>query len=237
MTFPDFSHEQKIWGLGYTYIIGVDEVGRGAFAGPVVAAAVVIKQNQQANLKDLGINDSKKVSPRRRLNLMRLIKRQTAYALGTVNIATINRVGIAKATTIAMRQAIARVLKKLYFDSTIVSRKYKSYPKSFLFVDAFYVKYVAGIGLKNQKAIVHGDEKSVAIAAASIVAKVHRDKFMMKLDRRYHTYNWGKNKGYGTREHREAIKLHGLTKHHRKKFTRNLLVQKESEFFPMLPNS
>ena len=88
----------------------------------------------------------------------------------------------------------------------------------FLLIDAFFIPYVRGLRRKNQQAIINGDEKSFSIAAASIIAKVERDKEMLRFSRKYPKYGWGRNKGYGTRQHQEALKEFGITRHHRKAF-------------------
>ncbi|MCL4387388.1 ribonuclease HII, partial [Patescibacteria group bacterium] len=124
----------------------------------------------------------------------------------------INKVGIGKATQMAVRKVIK-----------IIQSKVKDEHKLFVLMDAFYIRYLRGVGLRNQKAIVKGDEKSLSIAAASIVAKVKRDGLMEKLDRDYPVYNWKMNKGYGTLDHRTAIKKNGKTKHHRDAFVKNVV--------------
>lgn len=115
--------------------------------------------------------------------------------------------GIGRATQMAMRQAITGLWPK----------------PDFLLIDAFYIPYVKSLRRKNQKAIIHGDQKVFSIAAASIIAKVYRDKLMRKLAGRYKVYGWDRNKGYGTCEHREAIKKYGLTRFHRKVFCKGCI--------------
>lgn len=198
-------------------VIGVDEVGRGAFAGPVVAAAASLKLPKKLKLLTsiscLGIDDSKKLSPLKREKLVKEIKKYFYWGIGEGSVVEINRLGIVKATEKAMRRAVKQLLylKKLKL------------LKTFVLVDAFYVKYIPGVGLKNQKAIIHGDQKSISIAAASILAKVYRDILMQKLALRYGKYHWEKNKGYGTKEHREVIRRYGATKLHRRKFVESWL--------------
>ncbi len=218
---PNFSEETKLWNKGNKYIIGVDEVGRGAFAGPVTVAAVVFK-SETGEINGFGINDSKLLKPSAREKLSELIKNTCAsYSIATVGVPIINRVGIGKATRIAFRKAIASIMYK------VESSKYKkdkdtkyilSNTKYYLLVDGFHIKYVKRIGLKNQKAIIKGDRISISIAAASIIAKVERDELMRKLSKRYPQYGFGKHKGYGTKAHQAAIKKHGLSKLHRKSF-------------------
>lgn len=230
MNKPDFSYERSLAKRGYTLIIGVDEVGRGAFAGPVVASAVVFKtiQNSELIIQNCGIDDSKRLRPKERQILAKIIKDNAIqFAVAEVGVGTINRIGIGKATEKAMRKAVLRVM----LNSPALPRGRFQHPmeipkqvrddrevRPFLLVDAFYVKYVTGIGLKHQKAIVKGDQKSISIAAASILAKVYRDRLMKRLGKKYKRYNWGKNKGYGTSDHQQAIKKFGITKYHRRVF-------------------
>lgn len=200
-------------------MVGIDEVGRGAFAGPVVVGAVIFpKQITEIN----GVNDSKLLKPRLREQLAREIKEKVlAWDVTEVGVRVINRVGIARATAKAMRKTISDLARK-------------GYPPDFVLVDYFYIPYLRGLGLKNphksasggsrgrQKAIKNGDQKSFSIAAASILAKVHRDKIMRSLGRkpRYKVYGWGRNKGYGTKFHQKAIKKYSLTRFHRKQFVK-----------------
>lgn len=208
---PDFSSEKKLWRKGFKVVAGVDEVGRGSFAGPVVTGAVVFRPDSRVReylSEQIRIDDSKRLTPKQREKACAWIKENAlSWGVGEASVSQINRLGIVKATQIAFRKAI---------------------PKSridFLLIDAFYVPYVKGLRRKNQLAIIHGDAKSVSIAAASIVAKVYRDKLMTDLSKRteYRKYRWSENKGYGTLAHRNAIKKHGLTRLHRKDFVRKLV--------------
>ncbi len=210
MSLPDFAYEKKLWKKGFSAIGGIDEVGRGSFAGPVVAGCVVFSKKVGMNFLDEGvkINDSKKLTETAREKAdMWIRKNALTWGIGEASVATINRIGIVKATEIAFRKAIKSANKK---GSNI----------DFLIIDAFYIPYVKGLKRKNQKAIIKGDTKSVSIAAASIIAKVYRDKLMVKLsrNRKYKKYGWETNKGYGTKDHRDAIKHQGITKFHRVKF-------------------
>ncbi len=215
MFVVDFSFEKRIW-QRKKLAVGVDEVGRGALAGPVLAAAVIwpkLTKTKEQEILSVGINDSKKLKPRQREKLAYFIKKNClAWGIGQSSVAKINRLGIVKAVQKAMRQAVAEAQKRL-----------KKKTPLFLLVDAFHVKYVPGIRLKNQKPIIKGDQKSISIAAASIIAKVDRDKTMVKLSPRYPKYNWGRNKGYGTKIHRQAIKKFGATRWHRKQYIINWL--------------
>jgi ribonuclease HII len=247
MTKPDFSHEKDLWQKGYRFVIGVDEVGRGAFAGPVVAAAAAVSSIKKADIPNtkyvildtifsLGINDSKKLSAKKRESLEKEIKKYFYYGIGEVSVGFINSYGLTKATEKAMRQAVVRLMYQIRNGisnainsprgcANALSRGGGSITKDFiekikpyLLLDTFHVKYVPVVGLSHQKAVPSGDQKSISIAAASILAKVYRDNFMVKLSSQHPKYHWEKNKGYGSREHRETIAQFGITKHHRKKF-------------------
>lgn len=217
MKFPDLSYEIELWKKGYI-VIGVDEVGRGAFAGPLYVGGVVFAQvanNERTNyLLSLGINDSKKLRPNQRKLLSKIIQKESlAYHISSIEVAQINRIGIGKATFIAMRDVVKCLRENL--------RDQKNLPAGrqvFVLVDGFYIKYLKGLGFKNQKGIVHGDEISLSIAAASIIAKVSRDNHMEKLSAKYPHYGWGRNKGYGTNFHRKALAEFGPTRLHRKAF-------------------
>lgn len=213
--WPDFSAEKYYWERGHL-VIGVDEVGRGAWAGPVVAGAAAIFNLKFEIFKDIGIDDSKRLTAERKEELARIINKNAAVGIGEVGVGFINRFGIVRATEKAMRLAIKNLIAGITVDQI---------PKRnvFVLVDAFHVKYIPGVGLANQKAFVKGDQKSISIAAASIVAKVYRDRLIKKLARKnkkYRNYLWEENKGYGTSAHQRAIKKHGLTRLHRKAFVK-----------------
>lgn len=221
---PDFKEEKKLWKIELGLVIGVDEVGRGAFAGPVVAGAVAF--SARGPNPTVKIDDSKRLNPLQRKKSAKWIKKYClAYGIGEVGVRVINRLGIGKATEMAMRRAIASLL-----NCSIVKKNnngaMKQFNNCFVLVDAFHIKYLRGIGLKNQKAIKKGDQKSISIAAASILAKVYRDNLMQKLTKKYKEYHWGKNKGYGTKKHQEAILKNGSTTLHRKKFVETFLRNK-----------
>ena len=212
-----------LWKQKYL-VIGIDEVGRGAFAGPLVVGAVVfdgtMNRERTNYLLSLGINDSKKLSSEKREQLSKLIKKHALFhAVATINVKTINRVGIGKATQMAVRKVVLRIKTK---DDKQNAKYVMLNTKYYLLIDAFYVKYIHGVGLKNQKAIVHGDELSLSIAAASIIAKVYRDNLMSKLSEQYPRYAFHKHKGYGTKDHRAAIMQFGKTVIHREVFVRSL---------------
>ena len=215
MTYPDFSHETELWKRGYV-VIGIDEVGRGAFAGPLFVGGVVFSPTMNDErityLLSLGINDSKKLSANRRKLLSKVIQKESlAYHIGAINVAQINRIGVGKATFHAMRDVVRNLLLKV------------GGAKTFVLVDGFYVKYIKNIGLKNQRGIVHGDGISLSIAAASVIAKVARDEHMINLSAKHPQYHFDKNKGYGTLFHRNALIVHGPTRLHRRDFIENFI--------------
>lgn len=197
---PTFYEEQLLWQKGYNNIAGVDEVGRGCFAGPVVAAAVILPQEFTSSKP---INDSKKLSVKTRTELAEVIKKQAiAYAIAEISVEVINAIGIGQATQQAFAKAIMELPKQ---------------PQHIL-IDAFYIN---SLPKENQKPIVHGDGISISIAAASIIAKVYRDELMKKLHLKYVQYDFGTNKGYGTKAHQEAIRKYGLCDLHRTSFDLN----------------
>ena len=228
MNLPDFSFERQAHKKGYNVVAGVDEVGRGSFAGPVVAGVVAFKDGvlplgspksippaNKLGAPYLGppasrhpsiiINDSKRLNAKQRELASFWVKRNAlACGIGKASVGQINKFGIKKASEIAFRKAIKNCGIEI----------------NYILIDAFYVPYVRGLRRKNQKPIIKGDTKSISIAAASIIAKVYRDKLMTKLsnNRKYKKYGWDKNKGYGTLIHRNAIQKYGLTRLHRKKF-------------------
>ncbi len=214
MELPNFAYEKKFWKKGYRLIAGCDEVGRGCFAGPVVAGAVVFPKDLEID-KEIVINDSKQVKPRKREKSSLWIKKNAlSWGIGEVSVSVINRLGMGKATQMAFRQAINKANNRLNGSKI-----------DYLLIDAFYIPFTKSLRRKNQKPIIKGDTKSLSIAAASIIAKVYRDKIMLTLSKKpnFKKYGWGRNKGYGTREHQEAIKKHGLTRHHRKAFVATML--------------
>lgn len=205
MFLPNFNFEKRLWRAGHRLVAGIDEVGRGAFAGPIVVSSVIFPKKI---LEIDGINDSKLLKPRMRETLAREIKEKAlAWDVTEVGVGVINRVGIGKATQKAMRKTVKDLGRK-------------GFKPDFVLIDYFYIPYLQGIGRQRQRGIKHGDQKSFSIAAASILAKVYRDQIMRSLARnpRYKKYLWGKNKGYGTKVHLEAILRYGLSRYHRKKF-------------------
>ena len=179
----------------FGYVCGIDEVGRGPLAGPVVAAAVILSKNCQI----LYLNDSKKLSEKKREELYEVImKEAVAVGIGMASPNRIDEINILQATYEAMREAISKL----------------SIMPSVLLNDAVTIPEVT----IPQVPIIKGDAKSVSIAAASIIAKVTRDRLMVEYDKMLPGYGFAKNKGYGTAEHIEGLKEHGATLIHRKTF-------------------
>ena len=178
-------------------IIGVDEVGRGCLAGPVFAAAVIL--NDSINKKD--IIDSKKISFEKRILLSKYIRKNSVYTTGMANVDEIDKINILNASLLSMQRAL---------------NKLKPGPYNIAYVDGLFAPKNIRVKCKT---FVRGDEKITSIAAASIIAKVTRDLFMIKLAKKYPKYNWHKNFGYGTQEHKLALKKFGVTKFHRKSFS------------------
>jgi ribonuclease HII len=189
------SFENKARESGYRIIAGIDEAGRGPLAGPVVAAAVILPPGYEHP----EINDSKKLSARQRASLCEVIERDAvSIGIGVVEAPVIDAVNILQATLAAMRDAVLEL----------------SPPPDYLLIDG-----LNRIDLTiHQKTIVRGDSLSLSVAAASIVAKVSRDRLMEMYHRQFPQYNFLHNKGYGTREHREAILKFGRSKIHRRSF-------------------
>ena len=175
-------------------IAGVDEVGRGCLAGPVVAAAVIL--NKKINLKLLV--DSKKINFQNRLKIVEYIKSNSHFSIGMASVEEIYKINILKASLLSMKRAINKLKIK----------------PSLILIDGPYTPE----GINNCKAIVKGDEKIKCISAASIVAKVYRDLLMIKLSKKFNYYAWERNFGYGTKAHMNGLKKFGTTSHHRKGF-------------------
>ena len=173
---------------------GVDEVGRGCLAGPVVSAAVILKKSIDLSL----LKDSKKITFKNREKVSEHIKNNSLYSIGVASVNEILNLNILQASLLSMKRAIERLTVK---------------PGLTLIDGNFAPK-----GLKNYKTIINGDEKIKVISAASIIAKVYRDHFMIKLSKKFSNYAWDRNFGYGTKAHLEGLKKFGVTSHHRKGF-------------------
>ena len=173
---------------------GVDEVGRGCLAGPVVSAAVILKKGIDLKL----LKDSKKITFNKREEISEHIKNNSYYAIGIASVEEILNLNILQASLLSMKRAIDRLAVR---------------PNLTLIDGNFAPK-----GLKNYKTIVNGDEKIKVISAASIVAKVYRDRFMIRLSEKFSNYAWERNFGYGTKDHLKGLRKFGITSHHRKGF-------------------
>jgi len=176
----------------YKSFCGCDEVGRGPIAGPVVACSVIVNDEFIS-----GVNDSKKISLKKREILSELITSKYTYALGEASVKEIEEINILNATILAIKRAIASLPKTP--EVMLIDGNMK-------FLNPRYIN------------IIKGDQKSYSIACASIVAKVYRDNLMKKLSVEYPEYGWDHNAGYGTKKHIDAINKFGITKHHRKNF-------------------
>lgn len=192
--------ENEAYARGYKYVCGVDEAGRGPLAGPVFAAAVILPRGCVID----GVNDSKKLTEKKREQLYSKIKEQSlAYCVASASVDEINEINILNATFLAMTRAVSGLQVKA----------------DFALVDGNRLPSLE----IDEKAVVKGDALSESIAAASILAKVERDHFMLKLANDYPIYEFEKHKGYGTKLHIEMIKKYGASNVHRKTFLKKIL--------------
>ena len=201
---PDYSYEKAAETSGFKLICGVDEAGRGPLAGPVCAAAVILPQDLEIE----GLNDSKKLSEKKREQLFDIItEKAVAYCVAYGTLEEIEEKNILQATFLAMNRAIEGLEQKADFD----------------LIDGNKIP----LGIKiPAAAIVKGDAKSMSIAAASILAKVSRDRLLMEYDKKYPEYQFAKHKGYGTKLHTDLIKEYGPCEIHRLSFLKNILGDK-----------
>ncbi|WIF94622.1 ribonuclease HII [Caminicella sporogenes] len=191
--------ENELYNQNYNLIAGIDEAGRGPLAGPVVAAAVILPKDKLI----FGINDSKKIPEKKRYKLYDIINEVAIdVGIGIVDNEIIDKINIFNATKLAMKKAVLSLKNK----------------PDFLLIDALKL---TDINIK-QKEIVKGDSLSISIAAASIVAKVTRDRIVIEYEKKYPGYGFKNHKGYGTKEHYKAIKEFGITPFHRKTFLKSL---------------
>jgi len=197
---PSFNIEKELLTKNYELVFGMDEVGRGSFAGPLVASAVCFK-HQLSNDWFHEINDSKLLTAQKREYLSKLISMNAECFTEIIDVKTINEIGIGKCNILIFENLISKILSKYNNENTYFLIDGRNSFKSI-----------------NTRFIVKGDNTSISIAAASIIAKVYRDNLMNDLSATYEGYNFAKNKGYGTKFHREAIKKHGLSRIHRKSF-------------------
>lgn len=195
MTGPDFSYEQALLDQGIWPVAGTDEVGRGPLAGPVVAAAAIL---DPANIPD-GLNDSKKLSAKRRDALFEIIRASCIWCVAEASVEEIDALNIYHASHLAMCRAVSGLHAKVQH----------------VLVDGNKIP----VDMPGKAtAIVKGDGKSQSIAAASILAKVTRDRHMVALSQQYPGYGWETNAGYPTKSHICALEQHGVTPHHRRTF-------------------
>lgn len=203
-------YERDLRTKGFRYIAGVDEVGRGPLAGPVVAAAVVLPEDFDV----LGVDDSKKLTEKKREALYdEIVEKALCWGIGRRDNFVIDEVNILQATKLAMAEAIENAGQML-FDRT-------GEEIDFVLFDAMEIQAVR----KPQMSLIKGDSKSVSIAAASIVAKVTRDREMIQLDQVYPGYGFASNKGYGTKAHYQGLRENGITSVHRRSFLKNFDVR------------
>lgn len=195
-----YEFEKQALGEGFKNICGVDEAGRGPLCGPVCAAAVILPIDCEIE----GINDSKKLSEKKREQLFDIIKEKAiAYSIQMVDAKTIDEINILQATFLAMRNAVEGLSVKA--DLALIDGNGKP-----------------GLSIE-ERTIVKGDAKSVSIAAASILAKVSRDRYMLEADKKYPEYQFAKHKGYGTKLHYEMIEQYGICDEHRRTFLKKIL--------------
>lgn len=197
--------EKTLWNQNITSVVGIDEVGRGCLAGPLVVSGVVFPRDHQPIE---GVNDSKVLSPNKRIELAEQIKKKAfCWSTAFVEVEVINRIGISPAFT----QAIEAVIQDLTSCDVVL-------------LDGKYTPKLPSYSSLPIQAIVKGDAHCYSIAAASILAKVERDRYMEELSFEFPKYGWSQNKGYGTKRHRDSIIKFGVTKHHRHLFIRKVLA-------------
>ena len=198
--------EEELYADGIQYIAGIDEVGRGPLAGPVVAAAVILPKDFAV----LGVDDSKKLTEKKREELFDLIMEcAVCCGIGIIDNKVIDEVNILEATKLAMKQAIAKLEIK----------------PEYILIDALTLKDIT----TPQRGIIKGDSLSISIAAASIIAKVTRDRMMDEYHQEFPFYAFDQNKGYGTKAHYEGIEGYGICELHRKSFLKNILEDRKEK--------
>lgn len=196
----NYDFEKQAIADGYKLVCGIDEAGRGPLCGPVCAAAVILPLDCEIE----GINDSKKLSEKKREMLFDIItEKAIAYAVYMADAQTIDRINILQATFLAMRNAVEGLSVKP--DVALIDGNGKP-----------------GLDIE-ERTVVKGDAKSVSIAAASILAKVSRDRYMLEMDKQYPEYQFAKHKGYGTKLHYEMLAEHGVSPIHRRTFLKKIL--------------
>lgn len=225
MQFPSFKNEILLLEQGAHFVAGCDEVGVGPVAGPVVAAACIIKPEciglyRSKNKWYYRVRDSKTINEKEREALVsEIIDHCVAYGTGEADPATIDEINIHQATLLAMKSAVESMLQKIQQGSA------QDLNIHLLIDGRFVVKNLNSGNVEvKQKAVVDGDAKVLSISAASIIAKVHRDKILKEYDLKMPQYGFAKHKGYNTKEHRQAIIANGITDFHRRSFLKNIMA-------------
>jgi len=226
MKYPNFREEKKLYKKGYKMVVGIDEAGRGPLAGPVVACAFIKVEDGPLPF----VQDSKKLSAKKREKIYEILKKNPGveWGIGRVSEKVIDKINILEATKLAMKRAVKNLErnleKKLEKDkfSKVHDREF-TMNNGFLIIDGnFGIDCLQGLkGLRcsyAQKSIIKGDQKVFSVAAASIVAKVYRDRMMLRYHKKYPEYRFDKHKGYGTELHRNLINKKGFCNIHRKSF-------------------
>lgn len=206
MKTPNFCEEKKLWKKGYKMVVGLDEAGRGPLAGPVVAAAVAVFDYKKVKIK--GVKDSKQLMPEQRENIYNILIRHKdiKWGIGIVSEKIIDKINILQATKLAMQKAI----KNLNPDFLLIDGNFK--------LDLRRAAFAEGFGEPKQKSVVKGDQKVFSISAASIIAKVTRDRIMQKYHKKYPEYGFLQHKGYPTKAHFASLQKFGPCQIHRKSF-------------------
>ncbi|MBR3817616.1 MAG: ribonuclease HII [Clostridia bacterium] len=200
----DYQYEINAKSNGFKAVCGVDEAGRGPLAGPVFAAAVILPENCEID----GLNDSKKLSEKKREALFDVIKEKAiSWSVASVDEKVIDEINILQATYLAMKNAVEGL----------------DVPADYALIDG---NRMPPIEIKGET-VIKGDAKSMSIAAASILAKVSRDRFMLELDKKYPQYQFAKHKGYGTKLHYEMLTEHGVSPCHRMSFLKSFFGEKK----------
>lgn len=206
--------EENLYDEGITSIAGIDEAGRGPLAGPVVVASVIMPRESMIE----GVNDSKKVSEKKREKLYEeIINECIAYGVGIIDQEEIDKINILNAT----KEGLTKAIKEM--ENNLKEKKQKIEKPEIILVDALTKIDTDHIPYRS---IIKGDSKSYSIAAASIIAKVTRDRIMRQWDEVYPMYGFAKHKGYGTVAHMEAIREYGLCPLHRRSFVKNIVINK-----------
>lgn len=198
MKYPNFGLEHKLLNQGYQNIVGLDEVGRGALAGPLVAAATRISSFHPSIFNKLGIKDSKLLTEKYREKIFEELSQKVVWSIGVVSHQEIDELGISRANVLVFKRALSNLTVK----------------PDYLLLDRVY-------GFKDQlpfQLITNGDGKVLSIAIASILAKVTRDRLMRKYHQIYPEYYFYRHKGYGTKLHRQCLKKYGICEIHRKSY-------------------